>query len=192
VGEGRAFGGGKRCSGDPMDRRTLIGEILVDEGWITLQQLRVGLAWQKRWGGKLGRALLGLGYIEDTVLVTMLARQLGLPVVDLSNYTVPPGVLRLVPERVLRERRVLPVALRLEGRREALVVATADPLDVHALDDVAFASGRQVRPVLATEWDIDRALSRHLGRGFHRGGVGLSSGSAVDAELSGAAGARRH
>ncbi|HVP68251.1 MAG TPA: hypothetical protein VMT17_13405 [Anaeromyxobacteraceae bacterium] len=172
-----------------MDRRTLIGEILVDGGWITVQQLRVALAWQRRWGGRLGRALVGLGYIDEPALVGMLGRQLGVAVVDLEGYTIPPGVLRLVPEKVMRERRVVPVALRPEGRREALLVATADPLDMEALDDVAFASGKTVRPVLATEWDIDRALSRHLARRFQRGLGGLPG--AAETEAADASGSRR-
>jgi len=143
-------------------RRWPIGGILVEEGRINLQQLRVGLSWQRRWGGKLGRALLMLGYLEERVLVEALGRQLGIPTVDLTGREVPPEVILLVPERVLRARRVLPVALLAESRRGPLLLATSDPLDVEVLDEVAFASGKSVRPVLATSLDVDRALARHL------------------------------
>lgn len=139
--------------------RTLIGERLVDEGSITVLQLRAGLAWQRARGGKLGEALLDLGYLEEPVLVGALARHLGLPVVEVVGRAVPAEVLGLVPEGVLRRRRVLPVALA----GGALVVATADPLDAAALEEVARASGLGVRAALAAERDIEEALSRHLG-----------------------------
>ncbi|HTP52244.1 MAG TPA: hypothetical protein VMK42_16260 [Anaeromyxobacteraceae bacterium] len=150
-----------------MERRTLIGEILVDEGWVTLQQLRVGLAWQQRWGGKLGRALVGLGYLDECVLMDILSRQLHIQLVEVESRDIPTHVIDLVPLRLLRERRLLPILLLAETRRGPLVVATSDPLNVEALDEVAFASGKEVRPVLAPQWDIDRALLRHLDRGMH-------------------------
>lgn len=141
-----------------MGRRTLIGESLVDEGSITLLQLRAGLAWQKLRGGKLGQALLDLGYLEERALLCVLGRQLGLPVVEVDARAVPAELVHLVPERLLRERRVLPLALA----GETLVVATSDPLDEGGLEEVARASGRGVRPVLAAERDIERALSSAL------------------------------
>lgn len=93
---------------------------------------------------------------------------------------MPAEVLSLVPQRLLLRHRVLPLALLAEGTSGPLLLATADPLDAEALDEVAFASGKRVRPVIAAGPDIDRALCRHLGerRGrdeasLHLAGVAL-------------------
>jgi type IV pilus assembly protein PilB len=145
-----------------MRRQVLIGEMLVEGGRIDLQQLRSALAWQRRWGGKLGHALLALGWLDERSLALALSRQLGVAKVDLDGWEVPESVVRLVPERIQRERGVMPVALLAESRRGPLLLATSDPLDVVALDEAAFASGKRVRPVLATPTEIVRAHGRHL------------------------------
>lgn len=145
-----------------MRRQVLIGEMLVEGGHIDLQQLRSALAWQRRWGGRLGNALLALGWVDERSLAAALSRQLGVAQVDLEALEVPESVIRLVPERVQRERGIMPVALLAESRRGPLLIATADPLDVAALDEAAFASGKRVRPLLAAPSDIVRAHGRHL------------------------------
>lgn len=148
-----------------MERRNLLGEILVDQGAITLHQLRMGLDQQHHGGGKLGLALVQLGYVDESVLARALSRQLGVPFVEINGREIGNELLRLVPERLLRQRRVVPLALLAESRRGPLVVATSDPLDVEALGAVALASGKKIRPVLATQPDIDRALSRYPDQG---------------------------
>jgi type IV pilus assembly protein PilB len=145
-----------------MRRQVLIGEMLVEGGRIDLHQLRSALAWQRRWGGRLGNALLALGWLDERSLATALSRQLGIAQVDLDDLDVPETVVRLVPERIQRERGIMPVALLAESRRGPLLIATSDPLDVVALDEVAFASGKRVRPLLAAPSDIVRAHGRHL------------------------------
>jgi len=170
-----------------MKRQELIGDILVREGRIDFQQLRAAIAWQRRWGVKLGSALLALGYLDERSLMGVLSRQLGIPEVVVNGREVPGEVIRLVPERILRERRVLPIALLVEPRRGTLLLATSDPLDVALLDDVAFASGRAVRPLLAPASDIDRALARHLDGWQFRVPVELPPESMEDLELDFAA-----
>jgi type IV pilus assembly protein PilB len=136
--------------------------MLVEDRRIDLQQLRSALAWQRRWGGKLGHALLTLGWVDERALTAVLSRQLGIAHVDLDGMEVPESVIRLVPERTQRERGVMPIALLAESRRGPLLLATADPLDVVVLDEVAFASGKRIRPLLAAPNDIVRAHGRHL------------------------------
>jgi type IV pilus assembly protein PilB len=146
-------------------KRVPIGQILVEGGSIDGRQLRAGLDWQRRRGGRLGGALVHLGILDEAAVMVALGAQLGVPVVDLSGRHIDREILRLVPERVILERRVLPVELLLETRRGPLLVATNDPLDMQALDEVAFVSGKLVRPVLATKAQIDIAISRLLGLG---------------------------
>ncbi len=143
-------------------RRVPIGQLLVQGGAIDGRQLRAGLEWQRRWGGRLGSALLHLGLAKEADVVAALGAQFQLEVIDLSSRVVPARVLALVPPRVVEQRRVLPVDLLSETRRGPLLVATADPLDIVALDDVAFASGKQVRPVLAARSQLEVAIARHL------------------------------
>lgn len=145
-------------------KRVPIGQILLEEGTVSGRQLRAGLDWQKRWGGRLGNALVHLGMLKELELVRALARQVGIPVIDLSAREVDPEVLRLVPRKLIESRSVLPVQLLSEHRRGPLLVATSDPLDLHALDEVAFASGKLVRPMLAPRTQIDVAIARYMGR----------------------------
>jgi type IV pilus assembly protein PilB len=146
-------------------KRVPIGQILVQGGAIDARQLRAGLDWQKRWGGRIGNALLHLGLVKETDLVRALGSQFEIPVVDLASRDVPADVLLLVPQRILEARGVLPIELLSECRRGPLLVATSDPLDLAALDDVAFASGKLVRPVLASRSQLEVAIGRALGRG---------------------------
>jgi type IV pilus assembly protein PilB len=146
-------------------RRIQIGQILVQDGAIDARQLRAGLDWQKRWGGRIGHALLHLGLVKETDLVRALGSQFEIPVVDLTSRNVPAEVLLLVPQRIVEGRSVLPLELLAECRRGPLLVATSDPLDLDAMDEIAFASGKLVRPVLASRSQLEVAIARHLGRG---------------------------
>jgi type IV pilus assembly protein PilB len=90
---------------------------------------------------------------------------LGAPFVIIGARVVPPAVVALVPTKIIRSRRVLPLEKLTEHRRGPLVVAFADPADLGAVDEIAFATGLAVRTVLAAEWDIQQAIERHLGSG---------------------------
>jgi type IV pilus assembly protein PilB len=141
-------------------RRVPIGQLLVEGGSLDSRQLRAALDWQRRWGGKLGVAVMYLGLAKEADVVRALGAQFEIPVVDLSTREISPEVLALVPHRILEARRVVPIELLSETRRGPLVVATSDPLDLQALDEVAFASGKLVRPVLAARTQIDMAIAR--------------------------------
>ncbi len=142
--------------------RARIGEMLVQDGRIDAVQLQSALAHQRRWGGRLGRAIVHLGFMKEPALLEAVGRQLGVPVVEIGDRTIPREVLRLVPERLVRERRVLPLALLSDSRRGPLQVALAEPGNLGVIDEVSFATGMQIRPVLAAEADLDRAIARHL------------------------------
>ncbi len=141
--------------------RTRIGELLVAQGALDALQLQSALAHQRQFGGRIGRAIVHLGFMSEAAVLRAVGAQLGVPVVEIGDRHVPPQVLALVPEKVMRARRALPLG-RIEGRRGAIVVALADPWDLAALDELAFASGMPVKPVLAADADLDRALARHL------------------------------
>jgi len=141
--------------------RKRIGDILVESGVITPQQLQDALRRQQESRERLGRVLVDLRLATEAQIAQALARQLGLPLMTLAGSRGDPVLLRLIPEALARKRRVVPVSL--EG--DTLVVAMADPLDVFALDDVAIAARRPVKAVVALESDITAAIDRWYGMG---------------------------
>ncbi len=141
--------------------RQRLGEMLVQRGCIDAVQLQSALAHQRRWGGRIGRSIVQLGFMQESALLRNLGEQMGVPFVEVGDLQVPRDVLALVPERLIRTRKVLPVE-RGAGRRGPLVVALADPSNLALLDEIAFATGMAVTPVIAAEAEIERALARLL------------------------------
>ena len=130
----------------------LLAERLVEEG-----QLAAALAEFGRDGRSFGRVLVDLGVIGEAQLVALLATQAGLPFVELAEVTVDPMAVARVPAPLCRQYTVLP--LRIEAGR--LILATADPSNVFATDDVRSASGLEPQLVVATRTDLLAAINRH-------------------------------
>jgi type IV pilus assembly protein PilB len=145
--------------------RVRIGELLMSRGRIDELQLQSALAHQRRWGGRLGRAVVQLGFMDERTLLEILGEQLDSPYVTIGDRYVDPSVLALVPRKLILSRRVIPLARLPGGRRSPLVVALADPADLAVLDELAFVTGHPIKPVLATETDIDLAIHRLVGDG---------------------------
>ncbi len=143
--------------------RLRIGEMLVQLGRLDHAQLQAALAHQRQWGGRLGGACVSLGFLAEPALLEALGQQLGVPFVEIGAREIAPKVLALVPRKLAQARRVLPLELSAEGRRGVLVVALGDPADLGVIDEIAFVTGLRVKPVLAGEDDLDRALERVLG-----------------------------
>ncbi|HEV2671318.1 MAG TPA: type IV-A pilus assembly ATPase PilB [Gemmatimonadales bacterium] len=134
-----------------------LGEILVREGLITHDQLRKALLEQKNSGMRLGYTLVKLGFIEETEVSKMLARQYRMPAVDLSRFEVDPKILKLLPPDIATKHTVLP--LKREGR--TLTVAIADPNNVTAIEDIKFITRCDVFPVIAGEYTLRNAIERY-------------------------------
>lgn len=146
-----------------MSRRR-IGELLVSQGALDAVQLESALAHQRRWGGRLGRSIVHLGFLKERAVLEAVGSQLGVPFVELGESVVPPEVVALLPAKLVIARRVLPIAREPGAPRGALVVALPDPLDLNVLDEVRFAAGMPVKPAIAAEEDLEQAIARHLGR----------------------------
>jgi hypothetical protein len=144
--------------------RLRIGEMLVQLGRLDRTQLQAALAHQRQWGGRLGGAIVHLGFLGEPALLDALGQQLGVPFIEIGDRQIPPKVLALVPRKLAQARRVLPLELSADGaRRGVLLVALGDPADLGLIDELAFVTGLRVKPALAGEEDLDRALERHLG-----------------------------
>ena len=134
-----------------------LGDILLEGGLLTSEQLQGAVEEQRRLGRSLGRVLVDLGVLSEGQLVAALAQQIGLRFVDLSEHPVDPAVVALVPEAVCRRHTALPLGEE-DGR---LLVAMADPANVFALDDLRTLTGRDIKAVVATKPDVLAAIDRH-------------------------------
>ena len=134
-----------------------LGQILIEQGLISEQQLQEALDTQERVPKSLGRILIDLNLIREIDLVRALAQQIGLEFVDLGDFPVDPSSAALIPETVARRYRALPIAER-DG---TLLVAMSDPANVYALDDIRTITGREVQPVVATAGDVMAAIRKY-------------------------------
>jgi type IV pilus assembly protein PilB len=144
--------------------RKKIGELLVQSGTIDPFQLESALAHQRKWGGRIGRAIVYLGFMDERTLLSAVGEQLGVACVSLWDKPIPRDVLALVPEKMARARKVIPVARLRENRRGPLVVALTDPGDLSVVDELAFLTNLDIRPVLASEDELQHAIERYYGR----------------------------
>ncbi|WP_299036586.1 GspE/PulE family protein [uncultured Pseudokineococcus sp.] len=140
-----------------MRTRTRLGDLLVQEGVITPDQLVEALAHQQVTKQRLGQALVSTRAITEAQLIATLAAQVGLGFVDLTEHPVDPSAVARVPAALCRRSCLLPIGLD-DSRR--LVVAMADPGDVVALDDLRSITGLEVAPVVATREDLTAAVER--------------------------------
>ncbi|UCG20354.1 MAG: Flp pilus assembly complex ATPase component TadA [Deltaproteobacteria bacterium] len=139
-------------------KRKLLGEILMDEGLISEEQLKAGLEKQKREKGlRIGEALVALGAVTEEDVAKAIWQQRKIPYVDLDSYALDPNVIELVPEKVARAY----VALPLFKIGNALTVAMADPLNLIAVDDLRSKTGCEIEPVISTEGKITRCLDHY-------------------------------
>ena len=139
-----------------MSTTNRLGELLVREKLISLQQLRQAQEEQRKNGSNLGYALAKLGYISDGEITSFLSSQYRVPAVNLDEYEMDPELVKLVSREVCEKHKIVP----LSRSGAALVVAMADPTNLHAIDDIKFLTGFNVEPVVASETGIIAAIER--------------------------------
>ena len=140
----------------PMSTANRLGELLVREKLISLQQLRQAQEEQRKSGANLGYTLAKLGYISDGEITGFLSSQYRVPAVNLEEYEIDPECIKLVSREVCDKHKIIPVS----RSGSALVVAMADPANLHAIDDIKFLTGFNVEPVVASETGIAEAIDR--------------------------------
>ncbi len=136
---------------------TKLGEILVRENLITSQQLREALDYQRTNGGRLGSNLVKLGVVSDDVITAVLARQYGVPSINLELFQIDSTVIKLISHEVALKYSVLPIS----KVGATLTLAMADPTNVFAMDDIKFMTGFNVEPVIAAESSIQLAIGKY-------------------------------
>jgi type IV pilus assembly protein PilB len=155
-----------------------LGQILLEQGLITNEQLEKALVEHRSTARSLGRTLIDLGYIRERDLVMALAEQVGLDFVDLSEYQIDHLAASLLPEQLARRYRALPIGER-DGK---LLVAMSDPANVFALDDIRSITNRDVQPIVATASDVERAIAKFGGMGDQVEALASEASSKVEAE----------
>jgi hypothetical protein len=143
--------------------RKRFGELLLEGGLITQQQLTEALAYQKRTGQRLGAALVAKGALTEVQLVHALGAALRVPVVALAKVEPDPKALRMVSLQLCSEHDLFPYAVRTDRHRVVLTVATSDPLNFRLLDELGFMCDANIEAVLAPAPDIDLAIRTHYG-----------------------------
>ncbi len=108
-----------------------LGDLLVSENIISSDQLTNALAYQKKSGLKLGKALIQLGYIDELKLLQFLSQQLSIPYLDLSHVSIDPNVVTLIPE--VHARRFRALAINVD-HNDTVTLVMSDPADLQALD----------------------------------------------------------
>jgi len=134
-----------------------IGELLVRQKLISLQQLRKAQEEQRRDGTSLGYALAKMGFVSDKQITDFLSQQYRVQAVDLKEFEIDREVLKLIPADMCDRHRILPVS----RAGSSLIVAMADPSNLNAIDDIKFTTGYNVEPVVASEAAIMEAIERY-------------------------------
>lgn len=135
-----------------------LAEILCEEGLLPSRQTEGALAAAEHIGVPLVAVLLEQGLVRGPELRDVLRKRLGLPEFNLESTRVDPDAVRLVPLEEARRYLIIPVSLEVQGAERELTLAMVDPTDRHALDNVAFTTGAEVRPLLALDTDLDAAI----------------------------------
>jgi type IV pilus assembly protein PilB len=134
-----------------------LGELLVRENLISLQQLQQAQNQQKQEGGKLGYHLTKLGFIEESQLTEFLSKQYGVPAINLSEFEIDADVIKLIPKEVAEKHQVVPV----NRAGASLIVAMSDPSNIFAIDDIKFLTGYNIEVVVAAEAAIQTAIQKY-------------------------------
>lgn len=130
-----------------MAQKTQIGKILLEKKKISQSQLGQALKRQLVSGGRLASNLLDIGAASEEDLLGALGEQMGIPAVDLSRTVIPITALKIIPERVAIDAKILP----LKVDEERIFLAVGDPNDKQTLDEVTFVTGRKVEAYIALE-----------------------------------------
>lgn len=150
-----------------------IGEVLIERGVITHDQLEKALAVQKEQGGILGQILIQLEYANETEIALALTAQYGFPYLPLESYEIDKALMSVIPQAVARQYCLIAI----DRIGNALTLAMADPTNVKAIEDVELRTRCVVQAFVSTPSDIRKALDK-----YYAGGANGSEAPAGPAE----------
>jgi type IV pilus assembly protein PilB len=144
-------------------RNLRIGELLVQKGVVSPDQVRIALIEQKRNRDHLGKILVRLGFATEAVILDVLGGALGQQKADLAKVVVDGEAIRMIPKDMARRFHILP--LTFEANRQRLTLAMADTFNVVALDQITALIGgdTEIVPLMAGEAEIEKAIDQFYG-----------------------------
>ena len=146
----------------PPPQKIRLGDLLIQQGLLTDEQLKIALDEQKRTGRKLGRVFVESGYVTEAGISQALARQLRIPFVELKSFSPSPDLIKLLPEAPARRFRALVLAQLPDGR---LQIGMSDPTDLQAYDEITRLVRREIDLAVVTESELLAMIDRV----YHRG-----------------------
>jgi hypothetical protein len=146
-----------------MAPRKRLGQLLTELKVIDEHQLQSALGHQKQWGGKLGVILVQKGFCREDQMVSALSQHLGMPAVRLSEVKIDPLAVKTVSRAVAERLHVFAYEVTGSGRSEVITIAMSDPTDLSAVDQLAFHTGKRIKPMLAGDSEVINAIQKHYG-----------------------------
>ncbi|MEE9252245.1 MAG: type IV-A pilus assembly ATPase PilB [Thermodesulfobacteriota bacterium] len=134
-----------------------LGDILIKEDIISLDQLKTAIEEQRKTGKRLGEALLNLGYINEYQLVEFLSKQYGVPAVNLDEFEIGHDIINTVSKDTAIKHNLIPI----NRTDSTLVLAMSDPSNIFAVDDLKFATGNNIEVVVASERAVQTAIEKY-------------------------------
>ncbi len=147
----------------PTKPRVMLGELLIEKGVISQDQLRIALTEQKKRDIPLGKVLVDMGFLTEAMMRDMLGEALGQESVDLSQVVVDSDAVKLIPKAFAQRNHILPITYDKQAQR--LTVAMANTFDVVAMDKIRGLLGEsvQIKVLLAGEAEILNAIDQFFG-----------------------------
>jgi len=136
-----------------------VGTILLERGLIDAEQLDQAIEEQNRTGERLDHVMVRLGHVSSSDVLEVIGQQFALPIVDLDAIEVDADVLQLLPSKLVFKQRCVPIG-RTDG---TLRIATCDPFELTAFDELRLLTGMAIELVLADERDIRKFIRTHYG-----------------------------
>ncbi|HTZ10755.1 MAG TPA: hypothetical protein VMD04_00035 [Candidatus Margulisiibacteriota bacterium] len=134
-----------------------LGELLIERGLITKQQLDKSLSIQQERGGLIGEILVEQGFTTEEDIAQTLTAQYGFPYLPLSNYDINTDIVALIPGRVAKQYLLLPI----DKIGNNLTLAMSNPLNMQAIEDVELLSGCNVQVFVSTSSDIKKTIAKY-------------------------------
>src|SRR3989442_2878598 len=144
-----------------MPPRKRLGQLLTELKVIDEHQLQSALGHEKQWGGKLGVILVQKGFCREAQMVSALSQHLAMPAVRLSEVKIDPRAVKTVSRSVAERLHVFAYEVTGSGRSEVITIAMSDPTDLSAVDQLAFHTGKRIKPMLAGDSEVINAIQRH-------------------------------
>jgi MSHA biogenesis protein MshE len=142
--------------GEPaLKKKIRLGDLLVEHGLITNDQLMQALAEQKSSGQKLGRVLMDKGYVKEDKVLELVSRQLQIPYIDLKRFQFDAETIKLIPEMISRRYRAIALKEMPDG---ALLVGMADATDIFGYDEIAKQVKRPILQAVVKESELIEAV----------------------------------